>query len=179
VPTLSRLAGVGATCACVRLSKLADRGLCVGPKCDARARWDLTPAGKALAAVANPVVLDDRDRQVLAALAVTAMGVSKLARRVGICPMTVKRRLHILAERGLAYADPRKFFSLTPDGVAALGDAPKRWLDLDRLRASTAKDVQARSPTDDRNMARLAANARMARGRPRAGKWAFDHASTS
>jgi hypothetical protein len=68
VPTLSRLAGVGATCACVRLSKLADRGLCTGPKCDARARWDLTPAGQALAGDAIPV-LDDRDRQVLAELA--------------------------------------------------------------------------------------------------------------
>jgi DNA-binding IclR family transcriptional regulator len=172
VPTLSRLAGVGATCACVRLSKLADRGLCVGPKCDARARWDLTPAGRELALSANPVVvLDDLDRQVLAALALTSMGTVKLARRVEVCPMTIRRRVRLLAQQGLVFADPRKFFSITPAGLAALPDAPKRWVDQDRLRAS--KDVQARSPTDDRNMAPLAANARMARGRPRGGKQAL------
>ena len=29
---------------CTRLGKLADMGLTSGPKCDARARWDLTPS---------------------------------------------------------------------------------------------------------------------------------------
>jgi hypothetical protein len=158
VPTLSRLAGVGATCACVRLSKLADRGLCVGPKCDARARWDLTPAGKALAAQASVVLLDDRDRQVLAALALTSMGVSKLARRVEVCPpTTIRRRVRLLVERGLVLADPRKFFSITDAGRAALGpDMPKRpapWVKVEAVSAARARDVRTRlqHPNDDRS----------------------------
>ena len=50
VPQISRLVGSSAPCVCARLGKLSDIGLTCGPKCDARARWDLTPAGKALAA---------------------------------------------------------------------------------------------------------------------------------
>ena len=80
LPQLSRLTGSSASCCCTRLGKLADMGLTCGPKCDARVRWDLTPAGQALAAAALPPI-DDRDRQVLAALSVTGMGVTKLARR--------------------------------------------------------------------------------------------------
>jgi predicted ArsR family transcriptional regulator len=120
------------------------------------------------------VVLDDRDRKVLAALALTSMGTMKLARRVEVCPMTIRRRVRLLVERGLVFADPRKFFSVTDAGLAALGDAaPQRWVDLNRLRASTAKDVLTRSPTNDRTIAQIAANARMARGRPRGGKQAL------
>jgi DNA-binding transcriptional ArsR family regulator len=173
VPTLSRLAGVGATCACVRLSALADRGLCVGPKCDARARWDLTPAGRALAAATHPVVLDDRDRQVLSALAVVGMGITKLSRRSQLSPQTIRRRLRLLVERGLVFADPRKFFSITHAGLAALPDAPKRWVNSGVISAVSARDVVTRSPTDDRNQTQLAANARLARGRPRGGRQAL------
>lgn len=62
VPQLSRLVGSSAPCVCTRLSKLADMGLTCGPKCDARARWDLTPQGRALAASAIPP-LDNLDRE--------------------------------------------------------------------------------------------------------------------
>jgi predicted transcriptional regulator len=178
VPQISKLVGSSTSCTCVRLSKLADAGLCVGPKCDARARWDLTPAGKALAAAANPVVLDDLDRQVLAALALTAMGTVKLARRVEVCPMTIRRRVRSLVENGLVFADPRRFYVVTDKGRDLLGpDAlPPRWINTAAISAVSARDVQARhgeAPTDDRTAAQRAANAQMARGRPRGGKQAL------
>jgi DNA-binding Lrp family transcriptional regulator len=173
-PTLAELSqavGLSEGRVSTRLTKLERQGLTEGPQCCPNRSWVLTAQGRELALSANPVVLDDLDRQVLAALALTSMGTVKLARRVEVCPMTIRRRVRLLAQQGLVFADPRKFFSITPAGLAALPDAPKRWVDQDRLRAS--KDVQARSPTDDRNMAPLAANARMARGRPRGGKQAL------
>ena len=148
VPTLSRLAGMGPTCACLRLAALADKGWCAGPKCDARARWDLTPAGKALAVAGRPL-LDDLDRDLLSTLAAASMGAVKLARRAGVCPPTVRRRAGQLAKRGLVFADPRKFYSITPVGIEALGpDAakpPPRWLDPGRISAASAKDVTGRT----------------------------------
>jgi Mn-dependent DtxR family transcriptional regulator len=174
VPQLSQSLGQSAPCCCARLAKLERRGLVCGPHCNARHRWNLTAQGEALASSANPVVLDDRDRQVLAALALTSMGTVKLARRVEVCPMTIRRRVRLLVEKGLVFADPRKFFSITDAGLAALGDtAPQRWVDLNRLRASLSKDVLTRSPTNERTTAQIAAHARMARGRPRGGKQAL------
>ena len=65
-------------------------------------------------------------------------------------------------------------FTITSKGRDLLDpDAPKRWVDLNRLRASTAKDVLTRSPTETWSASQLAANARMARGRPRGGKQAL------
>jgi hypothetical protein len=158
LPQLSRLTGSSASCCCTRLGKLSDLGLTCGPKCDARARWDLTPAGQALAATAQPVILDDRDRQVLAALALTGMGVMKLSRRIGVCPLTVKRRARLLAQRGLLIADPRRFFLISAAGLAALGDAtPPRqpWVKVEAISAAVARDVVARNghQPDDRSAA--------------------------
>ena len=156
VPQLSQSLGQSAPCCCVRLAKLERRGLVCGPHCNARRRWNLTAQGEALAASANPVVLDDRDRQVLAALALTSMGTVKLARRVEVCPMTIRRRVRLLVERGLVFADPRKFFSITDAGLAALGDAapqrPEPWVKVDAVSAARAKDVAERQgqSVDDR-----------------------------
>ena len=136
---------------CVRLSKLADMGLTCGPKCDARARWDLTPAGRELALSANPVVLlDDLDRHHLAAIALAPKRQLQLVREVEVCSPTIKRRIGLLIGRGLVKQDgARQPFSITDAGLAALGpEAPQRWVDLNRLRASTAKDVLTRSPTE-------------------------------
>jgi hypothetical protein len=97
-----------------------------------------------------------------------------LARETETCSLTIKRRAARLTERGLVRRDDVKRLSITDEGRKALGDAaPKRWVDLDRVRASTAKDVLTRSPTNDRTAAQLAENARMARGRPRGGKHAL------
>jgi DNA-binding IclR family transcriptional regulator len=156
VPQLSQSLGQSAPCCCTRLAKLERRGLVCGPHCNARRRWNLTTQGEALAASANPVVLDDRDRQVLAALALTSMGTVKLARRVEVCPMTIRRRVRLLVERGLVFADPRKFFSITDAGLAALGDAapqrPEPWVKVEAVSAARAKDVAERQgqSVDDR-----------------------------
>jgi Mn-dependent DtxR family transcriptional regulator len=156
VPQLSQSLGQSPPCCCVRLAKLERSGLVCGPHCNARRRWNLTEEGRELAEAANHVVLDQRDHDILAALALTSMGNVKLARRVEVCPMTIRRRVRLLVGRGLVFADPRKFFSITSKGRDLLGpDAPKLWVDLDRVRASTANDVRTRNghQPDDRTRA--------------------------
>jgi hypothetical protein len=112
-----------------------------------------------LAATTHSVVLDQRDRQILAALALTSMGNVKLARRVEVCPMTIRRRVRLLVERGLVFADPRKFYAITPTGIAALGDAapqkPAPWVKVEAVSAANASDVRTRlqHPNDDRTAA--------------------------
>jgi hypothetical protein len=172
VPQLSRLVGSSSSYTCVRLSKLADAGLCIGPRCDSRARWDLSERGRELAASTDPVVLlDDRDRQVLAALALTSMGTMKLARRVEVCPMTIRRRVRLLVERGLVFADPRKFYTITDAGPAALGpDTPKRpapWVKVEAVSAANASDVRTRlqHPNDDRSAAERSRHGSKARAK--------------
>ena len=111
------------------------------------------------------MVLDGLDRRILAALAQTGMGTLKLARRVEVCPMTVKRRVGLLIERGLVFADPRRFFAITGTGRAALGAAaPPRqpWVKVEAISAALSRDVQSRSPTDDRTAAQRSAHATMA-----------------
>ena len=168
MPQLSRLVGSSAPCVCTRLGKLADAGFCVGPKCDARARWDLTDQGRELAAAANPVLLDDLDRQVLAVLAQVAMGPVRLARRVGTCPMTAKRRAHLLAKRGLVHLDPRKFYSISVAGRQAIGTTnaprPAPWLNPAAISAASARDVLRRMehPNDDRSSFQRSAHATVA-----------------
>jgi DNA-binding Lrp family transcriptional regulator len=172
VARLGELAGLTESGASARLGKLAAKGLAASPMCIPGRAWALTEEGRRHAG--DHVVLDQRDHDILAALALTAMGAMKLARRVEVCPMTIRRRVRSLVENGLVFADPRRFYAVTDAGRQALGGAvPPRWVDLDRLRASLAKDVQARSPTNDRTAAQLAAHARMARGRPRGGKQAL------
>ena len=173
VPMLSRLVGSSSPCVCVRLSRLADAGLCIGPRCDSRARWDLTARGRELAATPSVVLIDDVDRRVLQIIARFPCRLMKIVRQAGICRLTARRRIDRLVARKLVEAQDGKF-RITDEGRKALGNAvPARWVDLDRLRASLARDVQARSPTNDRTAAQIAAHARMARGRPRGGKQAL------
>ena len=84
-----------------------------------------------------------------------SLGTMKLARRVAVCPLTIRRRTRLLAERGLAFADPRKFFLVTDAGRAALGEAqpskpPEPWVRKVLISAARARDVLERS-TDDRS----------------------------
>lgn len=170
VPQLSRLVGSNAPCVCTRLGKLADAGFCVGPKCDARARWDLTERGRELAATGRPA-LDDCDRQVLAALAQASMGPMRLSRRVGVCPLTIKRRARLLVARGLVFADPRRFYALTDAGRQAIGTTilprPAPWLRPEQISAASAKDVRERlrHPNDNRSAAQRSEHATKAAAR--------------
>jgi DNA-binding Lrp family transcriptional regulator len=156
LPQLSHLVGATTSCCCTRLGRLEKRGLTCSPKCQARLRWDLTERGRALATTERPLI-DDLDRRVLAALAVTAMGTLKLARRVEVCPMTIKRRVRLLVERGLVLSDPRRFFAITDEGRRALGadtsPRPAPWVRREAVAASLAKDVVARNghQPDDRS----------------------------
>ena len=164
VPMLSKLVGSPVSCVCTRLGKLSDMGLTCGPKCDAKARWDLIPAGQAVAATDRPVILDDLDKRILGALARSPMRQLELARRIEACPMTIKRRTVRLAERGLVESNPdaRNRYTITDIGTAALGDAapqpPERWIDPSRISAAAAKDVAKRGNGlgDDRSHAEMA-----------------------
>ena len=79
--------------------------------------------------------------------------------------MTITRRCRLLVKRGLLSFDIRRFFSITVAGRQALGsDTPQRqpWVRPELVSAAAAKDVQLRSPTDDRSPSQRMAVARMA-----------------
>jgi hypothetical protein len=159
VPVLSKLIGSSVSCCCTRLGKLADMGLTCGPKCDARARWDLTPAGRAVAHAGDPVVLlDDLDKRVLRTLALAPKRQFQLAPAVEVCPPTIKRRTGLLIGRGLGKQNGvRQPFSITDAGLAALDpSAPTRpapWVSMEMVSAAAARDVRTRlqHPNDDRS----------------------------
>jgi DNA-binding Lrp family transcriptional regulator len=128
VPQLSQSLGQSAPCCCVRLAKLERSGLVCGPHCNARRRWNLTAQGEALAASANPVVLDQRDRDILMIIARAPAGIVAIARRVGSCNLTVRRRADLLVAQKLAKADERRRYVVTDEGRKALPDAlPPTW----------------------------------------------------
>ena len=62
-----------------------------------------------------------------------------------------------MVARGLVFADPRKFFSITDEGRAALGPnnapRPAPWLRPEQVSAAVAKDVLQRhgQEPDDRS----------------------------
>jgi hypothetical protein len=135
------------------LNKLQVQGLTISPMCVPGRSWALTAQGRDLAAH-TVVVFDDLDRQALTALALTSMGTVKLARRIEVCPPTIRRRVRLLVERGLVFADPRKFFSITDAGLAALGPTrPAPWVRMEMVSAAAARDVRTRlqHPNDDRS----------------------------
>ena len=122
-------------------------GLTCGPKCDARARWDLTAQGRAIAASALPLT-DGFEKQILTALARSPLRQLQLARLVNCCSLTAKRRLSSLVGRGLADAQEGRF-RITGAGISALGpDAPRPWVDVARISAALARDVAERHGSD-------------------------------
>jgi hypothetical protein len=80
--------------------------------------------------------------------------------------MTVRRRARHLAEKSLLTRDPRKFFSITQAGLAALGPSaapPPRWIDTNRVSAAASREVLARhglAQTTPEERARLGGLAR-------------------
>jgi DNA-binding Lrp family transcriptional regulator len=155
VACLGQLAGLTESAASTRLSRLAARGVAQSPMCCPNRSWVLTAKGQTLAETGSPLI-DDLDRRALTALALVGMGTVKLARRVGCCPLTIKRRVRVLVERGLVFPDVRKYYAITDAGRQALGDdMPQHqpWIDPSVISAAAAKDVLARSPGDDRTRA--------------------------
>jgi DNA-binding Lrp family transcriptional regulator len=150
LPVLSRHVGSSASCVCVRLGKLADHGLCEGPKCDPRVRWQLTPARRELAARSQPP-LDDTDLDILRAVARGPRTSITLAAAIAsVGAGTASRRLKMLKAAGLVSNGDR--YSLTDAGRAALGDepAPKRepWVKVAAISAASARDVRERRNDD-------------------------------
>jgi hypothetical protein len=166
VPQLSRLIGSSTSCTCTRLGKLSDMGLTCGPKCDARARWDLTPAGKALAASAVPLMIDDLDREILTACARSPSRLMKIDAEVGVCRLTARRRIDRLVEAKLVMRQADLRYAITATGISALGDAasqrPAPWVRPELISAANARDVRERSPTDDRTRAMRSQQATLA-----------------
>ena len=163
LPQLSESVGQGMACACVRLARLAKNGLTCGPACDQRRRWNLTEAGRALAAASQPV-LDERARDILTIIARAPAGIVALVRETGFCRLTVRGRIDMLVERGLARVAGRKF-TATDEGRQALGPSapprPEPWLKAEAVSAAAAKDVRERRH-DDRTRAQLSRHGAMA-----------------
>ena len=145
VPQLSVSVGQSAPCCCVRLAKLESQGLVCGPHCDARKRWDLTSAGQALAKAAMPLLIDDTDKRILVTLTLTPMRLTRLAAEIGCCNLTVRRRIDALTARSLTKVDELHRYAVTDQGRAAVPDAPPKWLRIEAVAASLAKDVVDRS----------------------------------
>jgi hypothetical protein len=152
LPQISKLVGSSKSCTCVRLSKLADAGICIGPKCDARARWDLSQKGRELAA-RTIVVLDDLDHDILRIIARSQTKLMKIVAQTGVCRLTARRRVNLMVERKLIESDGRRF-SITDEGRKARGDAaPQPWVRPEAVAASLSRDVRTRlqHPNDDRS----------------------------
>jgi len=136
---------------CERLKKLAAAGLTVSPQCTPT-RWALTGVGAELAASA-PVLLDDTDRDLLKAVARRARTPTALAAAMASvsCPTALRRLRAMKDARLVSNGDA---WSITPEGLAAISgpDAPRTepWLRREAVAASSAKDVLARDPADDR-----------------------------
>ena len=148
---MAKLVGIGEGRVSTKLSKLAARGLAQSPMCVPGRSWCLTGQGREIAAAGRPLI-DDLDKQVLAVLRSAPMGPVRLARRLEVCLLTAKRRVSLLAARGLVIADARRFYAITPAGIETLGpDAqpPPRWLRFEAISAATARDVRDRTYVDD------------------------------
>jgi hypothetical protein len=156
IAQLSALIGSSQPCTCTRLQRLSEQGLCHGPQCVPGRAWALSQAGRDLAASAIPP-LDNLDRDILTACARVPTKLMALAHRIGVCRLTVRRRIDRLVEQKLMFPHEGRY-AITDAGIAALGpDAPPRqpWVNLERVRASTARDVVARhgQEPDDRTRA--------------------------
>jgi Mn-dependent DtxR family transcriptional regulator len=162
VAEIGRLAGLCESGASQRLSRLEMAGLAQGPHCVPGRSWMLTEEGRKHAEAGPRGPLDDVDQRVLQIIARSPLRQLELARRVSICSLTAKRRLGSLIAHGLAKADERRRYVVTDEGRWALGDAvPPRWVNLDRVRASTAPDVgeRLRHPYADQTAAQRSAQA--------------------
>ena len=89
-------------------------------------------------------LIDDTGRDILTIMARAPVRQLELARRLGICSLTAKRRLGMLIEQGLIDVNASRY-AITSGGRAALGDAaPKPWLRSEAISAAAASDVQRR-----------------------------------
>jgi hypothetical protein len=89
---------------------LAKAGVCISPQCVPGRSWMLSEKGRQLAEASIPVFLDDLDRTILSALALTPMRQLALSRRLETCSLTTKRRTGLLISHGLVETGRRQAF---------------------------------------------------------------------
>jgi hypothetical protein len=109
VVRLGELVGLSESPACIRLSKVAARGLTQSPQCAPGRSWLLTAAGRELVMSDAPVVLDELDRDLLRSVARSPVRPARLAAETGVCNLTVRRRLNALAANGMVEVDEGRF----------------------------------------------------------------------
>jgi hypothetical protein len=143
IAKLSVLTGSPESCTSTRLGRLAERGLTESPQCVPGRSWCLTGAGKTVAMNGQPLI-DDTARDILAIIARAPVRQLELARRLGVCSLTAKRRLGVLIAQGLADAQDGRF-RISEAGRSALGDqCPSPWLRPEAISAALARDVVRR-----------------------------------
>jgi hypothetical protein len=145
---LARTIGASEAVVSTKLGKLAARALVESPRCCPGRSWLITSKGREIATAGRPL-LDDLDRHVLAVLrsSPTPMRQLGLARRCGTCSLTIKRRVAVLAHRGLVTITGPQF-RITSAGIEALGpDAvkPTPWVRVEAISAASARDVADRT----------------------------------
>jgi hypothetical protein len=166
IALLARAIQASETVVSAKLGRLAAGGLAISPMCVPGRSWALTGEGLA-AAIGEASVIDQTDRDILGVLirSPTPMRQVGLARRCGVCSLTIKRRIALLAQRGLVrIVGPQ--FTLTDAGRQALGPAaksPLRWIRIEAISAAAAKDVRERSYVSDVTAARRSECGRLAR----------------
>jgi DNA-binding Lrp family transcriptional regulator len=143
VARLGEIIGLSESGACTRLTKLERKGLTISPQCVPGRAWALTAQGRELA-LQRAAPLDDLDRELLIVLAREPSRLMALKRQIGVCVLTVRRRIDRLVERGLVDV-PDGCFRITDEGRGLL---PKPWLNPERIKASAARDVLARRSPD-------------------------------
>jgi hypothetical protein len=147
IAKLSALTGSPESCVSARLGRFAAAGLAASPMCVPGRSWCLAGAGKALAMNGQPLI-DDLDRELLVAVALSPLSLMALKRRIEVCRLTVRRRVDALISRGLVSRTEGRY-EITDQGRAALGpDAPRPWVRPEAVAASLAKDVTARGGSD-------------------------------
>jgi hypothetical protein len=105
--------------------------------------WCLTGAGKALAMNGQPLI-DDTGRDILTIIARAPVRQLALARRLGVCSLTAKRRLGLMIGQGLIDVNASRF-RITDQGRSLLGDqCPSPWLRPEAISAAMARDVVRR-----------------------------------
>jgi hypothetical protein len=143
IAKLSALTGSPESCVSARLGRFAAAGLAASPMCVPGRSWCLTGAGKARAMNGQPLI-DDLDRELLVAVALSPLSQMALKRRIEVCRLTVRRRVDALIARGLVNQTDGRY-AITDQGRAALGDqCPSPWLRSEAISAALARDVVRR-----------------------------------
>jgi hypothetical protein len=168
--TLAKLAGLAEGRISVKLTRLAERGLAESPRCCPGKAWVLSAQGRAVA-MGETNALDELDKTLLTTLAGSNVPLRQLglARRCGVCTFTIKRRIGLLADRGLVLVRGPQFL-LTDAGRKALGpEAPvvKPWFNPAMISAAAARDVRERVSIPEQTSVARSENGRLARAKAR------------